>query len=170
MSSGAFSIWIVTPAGYPHSRCFEEVALSLQAAFAALGFEVPIVADPARVRGRTVVLGANLLPAASIAVPPGVILYNLEQIQQDSGWLKTGYVELLRRHPVWDYSERNIAALETLYGVSGATLCGIGYMPVLSRIPETDEDIDVLFVGSMNERRKEVLEDIGDLGINVSAA
>ena len=147
MVSGTFCIWIVTPPGYPHSRCFDEVALSLQAAFAASGFDVPIVTDPALVRGRAVVLGpSDLLPFVAVAPPPGAILDNLEQVQQDSVWLRTGYVELRpRRHPVWDYSERNIAALASLYGVSGATLCGIGDMPVLSRIPEAEGKILSMF-------------------------
>src|ERR1051325_5883258 len=66
MASRTFSIWIVTTPGYPHSRCFEEVALSLQAAFADLGFDAPVVTDPALVRGRAVVLGANLLPVIKV--------------------------------------------------------------------------------------------------------
>jgi hypothetical protein len=170
MSSRHFSIWIVSPPGYLHSRCFEEVALSLQAAFAALGFDVPIVTDPVRIRDWALVLGANLLTSMSIVLPPRLILYNLEQIQKDSAWLKTAYIDLLRRYPVWDYSERNISALKELYGITNVTLCGIGYMPVLSRIAAAAEDIDVLFIGSMNGRRRAVLEEIAGHGENVSSA
>ncbi len=42
----SYTIWIVTPPGYIHSRCFEEVALSLQEAFEALGYDVPMVNTP----------------------------------------------------------------------------------------------------------------------------
>jgi len=170
MFSRHFSIWIVSPPGYLHSRCFEEVALSLQAAFATLGFDAPIVTDPARIRDWGLVLGTNLLPAMSTDLPPHLILYNLEQIQKDSPWLKPAYIGLLRRHPVWDYSERNIGALRELYGITNVALCGIGYMPVLSRVAPAVEDIDVLFIGSMNRRRKAVLEEIAGHGKNVSAA
>jgi hypothetical protein len=170
MSSRHFTIWIVSPPGYPHSRCFEEVALSLQAAFRTLGFDAPIVTDPLQIRDWALVLGANLLPSMSIPLPPRMVLYNLEQVQGDSVWLKTAYIDLLRRHPVWDYSQRNIDALKELYGVSNVTLCGIGYMPVLSRIVPAAEDIDVLFIGSMNARRKAVLEEIAGHGKIVSAA
>ncbi len=52
-----FSLWIATPPGYPHSRCFEEAAL-----------------------------GANLLPRMSMALPDKLILYNLEQVQPGSNW------------------------------------------------------------------------------------
>jgi len=169
MSPDTFSLWIVSPPGYPHSRCFEEVALGLQAAFATLGFDAPIVTDPLRIRGRAVVLGANLLPEMP-ALPTRPVLYNLEQIQEGSVWLKGSYIDLLRRYPVWDYSERNISALKTLYGIENATLCGIGYMPALSRIPEEEEDIDVLFVGSINDRRKAVLDKIAGQGKNLAVA
>ena len=43
--SGEYCIWIVSPPGYSHSRCFEEVALSFQAAFLELGYRVPVHAQ-----------------------------------------------------------------------------------------------------------------------------
>lgn len=166
-----FCIWIVTPPGYLHSRCFEEVALGLQEAFAALGYTAPIVTDAAQITGLPVVLGANLLPQLRPeASQRKMILYNLEQIQKhDSPWLGSPYIDLLRRHPVWDYSERNIKGLKEL-GVTDITLCGIGYMPGLTRIPSALQDIDVLFVGSTNDRRLAVLNDLAARGVKVSAA
>src|SRR4029078_839635 len=145
MSARQFSIWIVSPPGYPHSRCFEEVALALQAAFKTLGFDAPIVTGALHILDWGLVLGANLLPWMSIALPPRLVLYNLEQVQGDSAWLKTAYIDLLRRYPVWDYSERNITALREVHGITNVILCGIGYMSVLSRIAPAAEDIAVLF-------------------------
>ncbi len=168
--SGHFSIWIVTPAGYLHSRAFEEVSLSLRAAFRTLGFDAPIVTDPAQVKDYAIVLGANLLPhIPRESLPAKLILYNLEQVQQDSPWLKQEYVGLLRRYPVWDYSARNIANLKQHFGVTNVTLCGIGYMPELSCIAPAAEDIDVAFIGSLNPRRKAVLEKIAAAGKQVTA-
>jgi hypothetical protein len=150
----SYTIWIVTPPGYLHSRCFEEVALSLQEAFRALGYDVPVVNTPGAFQGTVIALGAHLLPyVPSPGVP--LILFNLEQILEGSPWLKPEYFELLREHTVWDYSPQNIAELAR-YGIR-ATPCGIGYMPALSRIEPAEEDIDVLFVGSLNERRRAIL-------------
>jgi hypothetical protein len=156
----------VTPTGYLHSRCFEEVAISLKEAFAALGFEVPIVTDAAAVEGIGVVLGANLLPDVQAPLPKSLILYNLEQVQNDSIWLNGKYLELLKRYPVWDYSERNIAALKSM-GITQVALCGIGYMPGLTRIAPAAKDIDVLFLGSVNERRRQVFDQIKAQGKTV---
>jgi hypothetical protein len=152
-----FCIWIVTPPGNSHARCFEEVALSLSDAFAVLGCEAPIVTDPRDMRGTAVTLGAHLLEGES---PADMILYNLEQVYRNPGMLTPAYTALLKKHPVWDYSARNIEALAD-EGIS-ASLCGVGYMPSLTRIvPAPVRDIDVLFVGSMNGRRQAILEEIG---------
>ena len=164
-----FSLWIATPPGYSHSRCFEEAAQALQAAFVELGHDAPIVTNPAEIRDYAVVLGANLLPRLNIPLSPKLILYNLEQVQPGSNWFRPEYLALLKRYPVWDYSRRN---MENLQAESiRATFCGVGYMPVLTRIqPAPVQDIDVLFVGSMNERRKAVLEQIARAGKVVKAA
>ena len=167
MDEQKYCIWIVSPPGYTHSRCFEEVALGLSEAFGALGYAAPVVTQPELVTGTAVILGCNLL--GPIEPPAGAILFNLEQISLDSVWLGNGYVDLLRRHRVWDYSIKNIAALAES-GIT-ATLCEIGYTPGLTRIsPAPAQDIDVLFVGSMNERRLAVLQGLADRGVNVFTA
>ena len=167
MDQQRYCIWIVSPPGYTHSRCFEEVALGLSEAFGALGYDAPIVTQPEHVSGTPIILGCNLLGPAP--PPPGAILFNLEQISLDSAWLGNGYVDLLRRNRVWDYSTQNIIALAEL-GIT-ATLCEIGYSPGLTRIgPAAVQDIDVLFVGSMNERRHAVLQGLADQGVKVFTA
>jgi hypothetical protein len=168
MSARYFSIWIVSPPGYVHSRCFEEVALGLRDAFAVLGFDAPIVTDPSLVRDYAVVLGANLLftiPKQSL--PKRCILYNLEQIQLGSPWLRPETLEVMRHCPVWDYSTRNIEKFREFH-VYNVSLCGIGYAPALTRIPSTKQDIDIAFVGSMNKRREAVLRQLASLGKKVA--
>ena len=167
-SGGAngYCVWIVTPPGYIHSRCFEEVALGLHEAFAALGYDAPVVTDPRAIRGAPIVLGCNLLPQIGLTPPRNAILYNLEQIVEGSAWINSAYLDLLRRHRVWDYAQRNIEALARVGVV--AVHCAIGYMPALTRIPPAAaQDVDVLFVGSVNERRQKVLADIQRAGRTV---
>ncbi|WP_304186820.1 hypothetical protein [Phenylobacterium aquaticum] len=168
-TDGGYCLWIVTPAGYTHSRGFEEVAAGLSEAFADLGFDAPVVTRLDQIAGRAVVLGANLLAGHPGVRPPGLVLYNLEQVQAGSAWMTPQYLDLLRAYPVWDYSARNIAALAE-QGIA-ATLCGIGYAPGLSRIaPAPDQDVDVLFIGSMNARRRAALDDLAARGVRVKAA
>jgi len=166
--SDSYCIWIVAPPGYVHSAAFNEVAIVLQGGFRELGMQVPIVRDKRRIRGRAIVLGANLLPDMPGVRPPGKsILFNLEQITPGSEWLTTDYLRLLKRHPVWDYSHYNIAQLGKL-GINNITHCPIGFSDELQRIePAPDKDIDVLFYGSINARRLAILEALVKAGLQV---
>jgi len=167
MSATQFCIWIVSPPNYPHSRAFDEVALGLRSGFARLGMDVPIVRSPRHLRGRAIVLGAGLLPRLNLpSLPSDLILFNLEQVQPNSPWFTAAYLDLLRNFPVWDYSRQNIRELRRL-GITHVTFCGIGYEPELSRIPAAEEDIDILFYGSINERRKKILDGLLQAGVKL---
>jgi hypothetical protein len=161
-----YSIWIVTPPNYQHSHAFDEVAVSLDAAFSALGLQCAIVREPSRLGDLTIVLGGNLMSAVPPPEGKRLVLFNLEQIMPNSTWLTADYLSLLGRYPLWDYSEGNIAELARM-GIQ-ARHCGIGYMPELTRIEAApQQDIDVLFVGSINDRRLNLLKKISALGANV---
>lgn len=163
-----YSIYIVTLPGYLHSRAFEEIAIGLQSGFAELGEVVPIVHDPREIIGRGVVLGANLLPTAPhLRIPDNAIVFNLEQASLTSGWLNDTYLDVLRTHDVWDYSEYNIDMLRAL-GVQRIRLCRIGYASCLTRIAHTSpEDVDILFYGSISGRRIPILDAIAATGLRV---
>lgn len=165
-----FCILIVSPPGYSHAQAFSEIALGLQGGFRELGLDVPVITNPADSTGTPIVLGANLLPKLpNYPLPQQAILYNLEQIQADSPWLTRDYLALLNKYTVWDYSKNNIEALEQL-GIHSVKLCEIGYSPSLRRIPAINEDIDILFYGSMNRRRRNVMDELTQAGINVCCA
>ncbi|WKW51369.1 methyltransferase domain-containing protein [Rhodomicrobium lacus] len=160
-------LWVVTPEGYKHHQTFDEFALGLSEAFAELGGSCPIVRDPLLFNGRIpIVLGTHLLRhASSVTIPADSILVNFEQVVTGGGWINEGYLSLLRRFPVLDYSIRNRKALIE-QGITNAGLLGIGYSPGLARIPNAPEkDIDVLFYGSLNPRRKSILEALRDRGL-----
>ncbi len=162
-------VWIVSPHGYVHSRAFEDVALGLHYAFAELGGDAPLVTEPSNWRGRIpIVFGANLLPAEAVNwLPRGTILVNLEQVSQDSSWINGNYVSLLRQFRVLDYSERNRRGLVNL-GIHHAGLLSVGYHEKLTRIRHAaNKDIDVLFYGSVNERRHRLLLGLQSAGLNV---
>jgi hypothetical protein len=116
---------------------------------------------------RQIVFGAHLLlHCPSVELPPDAIVYNTEQLTADSIWLPDDYVTLLRKYSVWDYSQRNIERLRRL-GVSRASFVRLGYVPELKRIKPRSQDIDVLFYGSINDRRGLVLDGLKAFGVNV---
>jgi hypothetical protein len=163
-----YCVWIISPEGYVHSAIPNEVALGLQGGLQELGIHAPIITDSSRINGTAIVLGANLLPAVkNVELPCEAIVFNLEQIFPGSPWVKAAYLRVLKRHIVWDYSERNILRLEQL-GIRRVAHCPIGYSDALCRIPMAGErDIDVLFYGSVNTRREVILDRLENAGLKV---
>ena len=164
-----YCIWIVSPQGYTHHRAFDDIARALSGAFTSLGGSAPVVGHPSAWNGRLpIVLGPQLLtPDVSSMLPPGSILYNMEQVDRNSVWMSGAYVALLRRHPVLDYSHRNAALLRDA-GVARPVVLPVGYDASLERIAiEANQDIDVLFYGSLNDRRSSVLDTLISRGIKV---
>lgn len=153
-----FCIWIVMPDGYEHHQAFDDVAACLHAAFAALGGSAPIARSRSEWADRVpIVLGAHLLEP-SFELPPEALLFNFEQVDAHSAFANPLYLSRLSRHGVLDYSIANTRALKAA-GIGHARHFPIRAMPVLARVEmAADPDIDVLFYGSMNERRSEILD------------
>jgi hypothetical protein len=114
---------------------------------------------------KTLLLCAHLL-GGKRQIPDDYIIYNCEQIGEGQGYGgDPSYLALLKKHEVWDYSHLNIAALGRL-GIK-AKYCGVGYSPNMTKpniinADPASQDIDVLFYGSINERRKEFLMELND--------
>lgn len=166
-------VFVVSPLGYPASRCFDEVALALHHGFAALGIHAPIVTNPDEIQGTPIVLGGHQVgkfldtSLEALKLPEDSIIYNLEQVDDDSTWIDSGYLALMRRFRVWDYSPANVVKLKTL-GVEVAGICGVGHVAEHERIAnDVVKDIDVLFYGSLNDRRHKILDELESRGLRV---
>jgi hypothetical protein len=163
-----FAVSIITPPNYVHSEAFREVAETVHCGLLGLGHDSILTTQTDAPDRRHIILGSNLLPVYPVPVPADSILYNLEQVFPGAPWLSPKLLDLFRQYAVWYYSRRNIEQLETL-GIAKVKHLPIGYVPQLARIPQCDEEIDVLFVGSINERRKRILLQLRERGINVNA-
>ena len=166
---GQYAVSIATQPGFVHSEAFREVAESVHHGLRALGHD-SVLSDRLDLPDRQhIIFGSNLIAMADQELPPGSILYNLEQIYDDSPWLTPDLLALFRAHTVWDYSLANVDALAG-YGIA-ARHVPIGYVPELTRIAAAPwKDIDVLFVGSIVERRLAVLQALHERGANVIPA
>ncbi len=167
-----FQVVLVSPAGYLHSAALTELVETVVHGLRRLGRDVSYAVNQLVVPGpRPIIFGAHLLnPSEAHLLPEDTIIYNLEQIGPSSSWCSPTYLELLKRFEVWDYSERNLRALAQFGAARRSAHVPIGYVPELSRIKTVaNEDIDVLFYGSVNARRASVLQQLRDLGLSVSA-
>jgi hypothetical protein len=158
-----FNVTIVKPWGYRFSESFRDVGETLIEGLRMVGHTAGLVLNRfEHGAAANIVLGAYLLDV----LPSGSIVYNLEQ-QGSKSFAKTQ--RICEGSCVWDYSEQNIAAWRKA-GVF-AVHAPIGYAPTLTRIPTLPiQDIDVLFYGSLNPRRRKILKELRDRGLNVKAA
>jgi SAM-dependent methyltransferase len=167
-SSTHYAVTLVCPPGYPHILALIEIAETLHYALQSLGYDSVVTDNLDEPGRRHILLGANLLPKFNMGSPkPDSIIYNFEQVDERSDWIDEAYLQLLRTHSVWDYSTRNIALLRQK-GITDIHHLPLGYVPELERIhPAPIQDIDVLFYGSINERRQRVLDDLRARGLRV---
>src|ERR1700677_226547 len=167
----AFQVVMISPEGYVHAAALTEVAESVLFGLQALGVQATMAVNQLVVPGPPAIMfGAHLLTAEEAELlPDSTVIYNLEQIGAAHSWCSPAYLSLLHRFQVWDYSIRNIAALRGM-GVQRVTHVPVGYVTQLSRIPDTSvQDIDVLFYGSINERRSNAISAIQARGLNAQA-
>lgn len=151
-----FAVVTPDPAQWFHVRAFDEVAEVIHAGLLGLGVDCERSVGRLAEGRKNIVFGAHLLPPGTV-LPGDAIVYNLEQIVDGAIWVTPRYLDLLRRHRVWDYSARNCSALASL-GVRDPVHVPLGYAPSLERIAPAREDIDVLFYGAYSARRLAVLE------------
>jgi len=163
-----FAVVTPDPAQWVHVRAFDEAAEAIHAGLLDLGINCERGVGRIAEARTNIVFGAHLL-GAEVALPPDAIVYNLEQIVDGAMWVTPKYLDLLRRHRVWDYSARNCLALREL-GVRDPIHAPLGHVAALERIAPADEDIDVLFYGAYNERRTALLGRLSRGGLRVASS
>ena len=165
-----FSLVRISPPDAAPSHGFDDAMLPLYHALKSLGYDVEILCNRSNPRSRNIVFGSCLAPRKTgRELPPGSIIFNLEQLTGDSKWMNPEYLAHLRNFPVWDYSPGNIAALEQL-GLTGVQHVPPGYVPEMTRISrDYPQDVDVLFYGLINDRRHAVIKRLYDAGLKVLA-
>jgi Macrocin-O-methyltransferase (TylF) len=165
-----YVITVIKPEGYIHSECFREIAETLQFGLRSLGHEALILDNLVDPNAINIILGAHLLePHEEKLLPAGSVIYNLEQL--GAAPLSANYLDLAKRFKIWDYSPLNIVKWNEVGCSSPPQLVEVGYAPELRRIvSRPEQDIDVLFYGSMNEHRLSLLKELRKAGVKVHAA
>jgi hypothetical protein len=159
----------------PHVACFQEVAEAMAGALHDMGHNTCIRYGDIVVSGQEtipIIFGAQHIPRLGIRLPPNAIIYNMEQA--GSQWFTPDVCSLYKRYSeeglLWDYSAANTANFARMADDITPRIVPFGWHKCLERIkrkPETECDIDVLHVGSMNDRRARVLDELSASGLNV---
>jgi hypothetical protein len=145
---------------HPRFRCtnaYREVMETLLWGFEALGFDCAIRVNVIDKAATNIVFGWELLDGLFGSIdnlPPGTILYNLEQYSfcgmQQSDFLKNA----ANKFQIWDYNCANISRWNEVNPKFAPFYARISYAPCLKKIPPAQaEDIDILFYGSVGAKR-----------------
>ena len=165
-----YNICIIAPSGYIHHRAFDELSQLIHYSLLEIGFDSIVQQNKAESDRRNIVLGFHLLDLKYLhQLPPNTILLNTEQIADQNGPWNNVIIHWAKYFEMWDYSPLNISRFQDL-GISDVRLLRIGYQKELEKIPKAiTQDIDVLFYGSINERRQKILEELRDSHLNVKS-
>ncbi len=160
---------IMQPAGYVHSQGFLDQARYARYQFRRLGAEVTIGKNRLREDSVNIIFGAHLGFDADLKQRHTCVFFNLEQLGEGGARVSQNYMNLLSSSAVIDYDERNLAAYGCQPG--DVPVVSFQYAPYLATapaLPLQDRPIDLLFFGSINERRKDIFSRIEACGWSVS--
>jgi hypothetical protein len=165
-----YNICIIQPSGYIHSAAFFELAELIGYGLLDLGHSVAINFNQISADAKNIIIGCHLLASKPTEdVPRSSIVVNTEQIFSDQTPWNNKIFEWVSAFETWDYSERNIIKLREM-GAKTPKLLRIGFHEKLVRIEKAPEqDIDVLFYGSITERRQKVIDELKIQGFNIKA-
>lgn len=165
-----FNICIIQPKDYVHSMAFWELAELLLYSLHDLGHSAMIQFNKIDTDCKNILIGFHLLDIKYASqLPKNSVLINAEQFLGGTPW-NENILQWIRSFEVWDYSTQNIDFFKE-QGLENIKYLELGYQKELSRIQKNlTQDIDVLFYGSINDRRSKILESLKESGLNVHAS
>jgi len=161
---------IVQPKGDVHPLGFIDPARYFRWQFRRLGAQVTIGKNRLRHDAVNFVFGSHLGFDPALRQRYATILVQLEQLGLGGRPVPEQYLQLLRSSAVVDYDAGNVAAYAAdPPAVPIAPFLHAPYLaPAPGGIPIERRPIDLLFFGSMNERRRRIIQRIESTGLSVS--
>lgn len=162
-----FNVCLVQPDNYIHSYAFLELGELLHFSLQELGYDSSFGFNNPDPNATNILIGCHLLDPKFIPqLPSSTILLNTEQIYGETDWNKPIFA-WAKHFQIWDYSPKNIEKFAQI-GIHKTKLFRIGYQKELNRLDiNKPKDIDILFYGSVNERRKAILDKLEAKGLKV---
>ncbi|MBL0092990.1 MAG: hypothetical protein IPP50_11860 [Piscinibacter sp.] len=160
---------IVQPAGYVHSLGLVDQARYFRYQFRRLGANVSLAKNRLRHDAVNFVFGAHLGFDATQCQRHACVFVNLEQLGEGGATVSDAYRQLLRQSAVVDYDADNVAAYsDQPDAVPVVPLLHAPYLASPEAMPLEERPIDLLFIGSMNDRRRAWLDRIEAFGLTVA--
>jgi SAM-dependent methyltransferase len=165
-------IALIQPLGHLPALGLVDPARYLRHQLRRFGTEVTLAKNRLRADALNIVLGAHLGFAPDWAQRHACVFFNLEQLGDGGATLDADYLALLRRSAVADYDNANVAAYLGADGdAADVPVVPLLHAPYLERadtLPLRQRPIDLLFFGTMNDRRRAFLDRVEACGLQVA--
>jgi hypothetical protein len=159
------------PAGHIHAQGFLDQAHFFRHQFGRLGANVSIANNGLRHDAINFIFGAHTGFESHLSQRFRCVFVNLEQLGSGGASVSADYVRLLSESQVVDYDESNVAAYRGEGSAGPVPIITFAYAPYLApdpHMPIETRPVDLLFFGSINERRHRLLQEIEAAGCKVS--
>lgn len=168
MSQSSIHLCIIQPGGSVPALGFLDQARFFRYQFRRLGAEATISKNRLRHDAINFIFGAHAGFDPNLTQRYRCVFVNLEQLGEQGAQVSPDYLRLLAASSVIDYDERNVSA----YGASSRVpIVSFAHAPYLASgdlQPIAERSTDILFFGSMNERRLQLLREVEAAGCKVS--
>ncbi len=162
-------ISIVAPPGYVHWMALLDPARYFRWQLRRLGAEVTMAKNRLRHDALNLVFGAHLGFDPALRQRHTCLFVNLEQLGRDGAAVPAAYLKLLASSGVVDYDPANVGHYaRDPQDVPVVPMLYAPYLAAAGPLPLAERPIDLLFIGSMNERRAQWLQRIESTGRQVT--
>jgi len=163
-----FNICLIKPANYIHSYAFLELGELINYSLKELGFDSTLNFNKFEPSANNILIGGHLLSEADISqLNSSTVILNTEQVYGEATPWSQAIFQLAKKFDIWDYSKKNIEKFNSI-GIDKVKHFEIGFQKELVRInPSKIKDVDVLFYGSINERRQKIIDKLSANGLRV---
>jgi hypothetical protein len=159
-----FNVTLIQPNDYIHSFALLEAAEYINIRINQSGYESVLTKNHLERSRVNIVVCGHLIPEELLKIDQKLIIFNSEQLPEDSVWTSLHYRNLLDKNYVWDYSPANLQNMRH----GNTQLVDFYYCSQLSRLSiKRPAKYDLVFYGSINERRRKILDKISRSGLRV---
>ncbi|ABM78773.1 hypothetical protein [Prochlorococcus marinus] len=174
INKNLFNICQIKPHKYIHANALDPLMNLVYYTMTEAGYDCSRAINQIASSRVNIIIGAHLLNIKAIAkLPKKTILLNTEQLNNcPKEWREIIISCANNEFKVWDYSKRNLNIIKNYTNTLNCSHFPIGYNRFIDLnlyCTNSQKDIDVLFYGSLNNRRERILKGIESLGANVVA-
>ena len=161
-------ICIIQPLGYVHSLGFLDQARFFRHQFRRMGANVTLAKNRLHHDAVNFIFGAHLGFDPGLRARYTCMFVNLEQLGLGGAAVGAEYLKLLGGSAVIDYDAANVGSY-TVH-VDDVPLISFAHAPYLvtDALPIEQRPIDLLFFGSVNERRAKIISEVEASGLSVT--